>query len=377
LNEHRSLRVLQIVPTLGGGGAERLVATLTDHLRQIGIDAAIMTIYPFETGQIASNVPLVKIERERGEVRFLGRMISAIKQWRPTIVHTHLHKGFWGRVAAIAAGVPVIVHTEHNPCFGDDSAVKLLGYRALTAKTASFITFTQFLRRYLASRYHVPMEKICVIGNGIVHPPAPGPSERTRARERLQIPSDEFAVFVVGSLQPIKNHGLAIQAVASLARTSSRNVKLYLFGTGEEEYRLRTMAQDLRVADRVIFCGYRRDVAEMLPGADLFFMPSHTEGMPLAMLEAMSQGVPVLSTPWLGIAEFLNDGRLATVLNRWDAQTASSAIEQIAGDPVRSQSVAREAQSYVRSVYDLTRIASLHRELYLDLLDRKSLRCPA
>jgi glycosyltransferase involved in cell wall biosynthesis len=378
LNEQRFLRVLHIVPTLGGGGAERLVATLTHHLRLVGIDAAIMTIDPSEVQQpLSSEVPLVRVDRGKGDLGFVGRMVSTIRQWKPAVVHTHLHKGFWGRIAAIAAGVPVIVHTEHNPCFLADSVVRILGYRALTMKTTAFITFSQFHRRYLAAHYGVPAKKISVICNGIVLSPEPGDAERSRARDRLRIGPNELAVFVVASLQPVKNHALAISAAARLSQLSPRNIRMYFFGTGEEEQRLRQMARELRVHERVIFSGYCSDVEELLPGADLFFMPSQTEGMPLAMLEAMSLGIPALATPWPGAAEFLEGGRLATILPGWDAESAASIITQMLAEPVRSRAKAREAQKFVRSEYDLTRIASLHRELYLDLLDRKSLRCPA
>jgi L-malate glycosyltransferase len=371
------MRVLHVVPMLTGGGGERLVATLVEHLRALGVEIGVMTIYPSEVPFPPDrDIPVIPINKGRADVAFIGRMVGAMRKWRPTIVHTHL--GLWGRVAAAAAGVPIIVHTEHNPSFEEGNTVaRTLAYHALTKRTSVFITLLQYWRRYLATIKHVPPEKIVVIGNGIAHHAPPSPAERAQARKRLGIGPHEFALFMVASLQPVKNQQLAIKAVSDLRSTSYGKVKLFLLGAGTEEAGLRELALRLKVADGVAFCGYRNDVPELLPGADLFLMTSHSEGMPLAMLEAMSAGVPVLTTPWPGANELLEDGRLGTLLLDWSTNGVAAAVEALLKDLTPARDRAAGAQVAVRTTYDLGRIAALHKELYEELAQRDAQQCLA
>ena len=105
-----------------------------------------------------------------------------MRRCKPDVVHTHMHNGkYWGRLAALAAGVPAIVHTEHNSEFGAPRAFRPLG-RLLAARTTAFVAFSQTHRAALAADEAIPLERIAVIPNGIeLAPPAPGARARARA----------------------------------------------------------------------------------------------------------------------------------------------------------------------------------------------------
>src|SRR5581483_7741638 len=101
------MRVMHVLPTLTGGGAENFVASLTPHLNDRGMACSVMTIYPSETPREVSVLrapEVLAIERSgRYDAGFFPRMIAAMRAWKPTVVHTHMHNGkYWGRLAALA-----------------------------------------------------------------------------------------------------------------------------------------------------------------------------------------------------------------------------------------------------------------------------------
>src|ERR1700738_3819795 len=113
------MRVLHVIADLGSYGAERFVALLLRNLRDPDFDLAVMTIYSTPGGAPEVGVPVLDVARRgRYDFAFLPRMIGMMRAWRPDVVHTHMHNGkYWGRIAAVAAGAGIIVHTEHNSEF--------------------------------------------------------------------------------------------------------------------------------------------------------------------------------------------------------------------------------------------------------------------
>ena len=176
------MRVLHVVTNLGTYGAERFAGSLAERVAALGDEVAVMAIAPSPPGA-ACAVPLLEVGRRgRYDVSFLPRMIAMMRRYAPDVVHTHMHHGkYWGRLAAVVAGVPAIVHTEHNSEFGAPRAFRPVA-RALAARTAAFVAFSRTHRAALAADEGIPLERIAVIPNGIaLAPPPPG---RARARAR-------------------------------------------------------------------------------------------------------------------------------------------------------------------------------------------------
>ncbi|HEV7179921.1 MAG TPA: glycosyltransferase [Candidatus Baltobacteraceae bacterium] len=372
------MRILHIIATLTGGGAERFVAQLVPRISSRETESAIMTVYPSEIPlevETASAVDVLAIGRRgRYDAAFLPRMIAAMRKWRPDVVHTHGHNGtYWGRLAAIAAGVPAIVRTEHLPC---DPIARIRGTaiadRVLNAASAAILTFCAEQGRFLAAYEHFDPRKLVVIPNGIVHHPVPDAGAIAEGRRRLAIGDGTFAIFVLGNLHRHKNQRLAIEAIAAIAPEVRERIRLFFVGEGADRAALTQLVHDRGLASYVEFLGFRSDVASILPGADLVLMPSLTEGMPLALLEAMSAGVPVVSTPWIGAHDLLGDGSLGTLSVDWDPASVADSVSRSMLDPGATRALAQRAQAVVRRDYDIAVIAQRHRELYRALLDRKA-----
>lgn len=363
-----TLRVLHILPSIRGYGAERQIIELLPLLQAPELTTGLLTIYepdPEERARLGFPV-LSAGRRSRRDYFFLPRLVTAIRQFAPDVVHTHTHVGkYWGRVAAILAGVKAIVHTEHNPCDPRRNAFERIADRLLHRATSCTVTFFSEQRLFLAQYERAPIEKITVIPNGINMPDSP--LNRDQARAALGAGANEFAIVVVGRMEFQKNHRLALETLAALHEETRRGVVLHFLGTGVEEPFLRGRARSLDIESHVRFHGFRNDVRTVLQGADLLLMTSWFEGMPLTLVEAMIAGVPIVTTPWTGARSMLGDGLYGFMATGWEAETVASELERAVALPGARAAIAARAREYVRRQYGLDRMAVAHRNLYTTL----------
>ncbi len=363
-----AVRVLHILPSIRGYGAERLVVDLIGHLSSPDVDAALLTIYepPAELRQRLT-FPLMHAGRkDRRDRAFVWEMARKIRRFKPDIVHTHTHVGkYWGRFAALLAGARCIVHTEHNPCDVRRTRVERAADWLLHRMTARVVTFFSEQVAALSRQERLPPGKMLAIQNGVTL--VDGHADRALARERLAVRDDEFAIVLVGRMEYQKNHALALQAFSALEPATRERSVLLFVGAGENEPMLRDLACALGIAGRVRFLGYRTDVASILPGADVLLMSSWFEGMPLALIEAMLAKVPIVTTPWLGASDMLDHGRYGLIAEGFTPEDVAAAIERARGNPELRRSLAERAERHARQSYDIERTADAHRKMYLRL----------
>lgn len=367
------VRVLHVIAKLSGYGAEGFVAALLPRLRTEQFEIGVMPLYdsPSQRLEFAGQAPtLIPVGRRgRYDPTFFPRMVAAVRAWRPSIVHTHTHNGkYWGRLAAFCAGVPVVVHTEHNPCDSRRSALERVADRAFNARSAAIVTFFGRQGLVLAEDEKIPPGKLKIIPNGIEHGQPPQLVDRAEVRRRLGIPADEFAILLVGRMQYQKNHELAIRAVAELPAETRRQIRLFLFGSGPLEPELRALVACEAVDSVVRFMGFRSGVRSLFVGGDLLLVTSRFEGMPLAVIEAMGAGLPVLTTPWIGASDMLDGGRLGFIARGWEPRDIAAEILATMGDPVGLRAKAELAQRVAREEFDIEVAARRHLELYESLL---------
>ncbi len=364
------LRVVHVVQHLKSGGAETLVRGLSAGLARAGVAITVVSIYPdaLEPAEReALGFPVVTIGRRgRRDVGFFPRLVKTLRELSPDIVHAHLHAGkYAGRIAALAAGSRAIVFTEH----GDEASGALRGVvnRVLHPRTTRFITFNEAQRRRFGAAEGVPLERIAVIPNGVA---APAAGDRATLRAALDIAPETFAAYLPARMTAQKNQALAIRAFARVWRGEKRR-HLYLAGTGPLESELRRLVQVLQIADRVHFLGFRDDAAALCRAMDLFLMPSIWERMPLALGEAMRAGLPVVTTRWDGVEDFVVDGETGFVAT---ADGAASDIEAFsralvrATDDVARRRIAERARIFADDRFDLAASVDRHIALYEEIV---------
>lgn len=344
---HRARLPLQlslIVDYIDVGGAEIQLLNLFRHFdpavvrpRLICLKRAGVMATEFE----ASGFPVDVIGRSgRYDLHTVPRLIRRFRQDRTdAVLVTHLHPAplTLGRLAAwLTRRVSVVA--PH----GMDT-LTFTGQRCLPRHDVEMLFISNALvlvapsqGRYLhreegVGRY--PWRRIpeVVIPNGIPLPPVPTSADRAWARNELKLNENDLVVGIVARLEAVKAHEVLFDAVAKLTPTNPQ-LRLVVVGEGDREAELKTLAHALGIASRVRFTGLRRDVVQLLPGFDIACLTSKYECAPLAVIEAMAAGIPVIATNCGAVRDMVTDGREGFIVNVGDVDLLAHRIAILAAD---------------------------------------------
>lgn len=355
-------RVVHVVSHLGSYGGERLVAALARAQCVAGMDVAVATIYdsPSIPGVAVHSAGRRAAYAPGGGFAFFFRLARTLRRLQPDIAHTHLaHAKYWGRLAAIAAGVPHIVHTEHANDFSA-SPIRRMLTALLHARTDRIIAFTAAHAQRIVQYDGAKPGQIAVIPNGIEAFAALGNQDRARAA--LELSPAASAILVIGRLDPVKAPLQAVEALALLP--PDLNAHLYFIGDGGLRDALLEHARARGVASRTHLLGYRNDVNALLASADAVLNTSQSEAMPLSLIEALCAGLPVVSTPWPGVHELI--GESGYIASTFDAAAIARELETVLRSAPRRTP---EAIAALRERFFVTRAVSQHSALYEAVLE--------
>ncbi len=331
------VRVLHVITSLTVGGAERLVVSAARGLAPDRFEHQICCLSargPLADEATAAGVPVFCLETFPGlshPVAF-ARLLALIRRVRPTVVHTHLQAAnLYGRLAAWLAQVPVLVATEHNVYTGKPRRYVIVE-RRLARVTDVLIAVSDNVRQFLADQLGLAPATIRVVRNGVAAV-APSSARIAELRARLDPAGGRDPVIAtVGSLTAKKGHTFLLEAIAGLR---ARNVACtaVFAGEGPERPALESAVGRLGLAESVHFLGSVRDVAAVLAVSDVFVLPSVVEGLPLALLEAMLAGKPVVATAVGGVPEAIISGDNGLLVPPRDAAALADAITQLLPSP--------------------------------------------
>jgi glycosyltransferase involved in cell wall biosynthesis len=366
------MRILQVIPTIQAEGAQRVVVSLCRELRRAGHELGVVSLFDprgvsLEAELRAEGVALHLLGKRMGpDLRMFLRAPRAAARFAPDVVHTHLYVlKYLLPGLALRRRVP-IVHTVHNLAEREggtrvDEWVQGAAFRAGVAAVAIGRAVAESMERLyrLAPR--------CTIPNGIPAADyAPPPGAREAVRAELGVAEGVPLVLAAGRLAPAKNHALALAALATPG-LRALGAHLAVAGDGPLRATLATQARALEVADRVHLLGARPDMARVLAAADVFVLPSAYEGHPLAVMEAMAAGKPVVATAVGCVPETVTpeSGRLVPA---GDAAALSAALREVAGDRALARALGEEGRRTVRARFDSAVMARAYERLYRELV---------
>ncbi len=316
-----------------------------------------------------------------GALRATAALYRRFKRDRPLIVHTHTAKaGALGRIAAALAGVPVRIHTFHGHVLGGDyfSGTRTAAYvwieRCLARLTDRIVVLSEAQREEMAVDLGVaPPEAFCVIPLGLELAPfleANYPAERRAARDDLGLPEDAFLIASVGRLAPIKRHDRLFRALARRVVEEGLDWHVVVAGGGELEDELRRLADELGVSRRVHWLGWRDDLPHVLSACDVLALTSADEGTPVAVIEALALGLPVVAADVGGLKEMVA-GQAGARLFQPESQAALEvALAEVAAGVGPSS---REERETIARRFSVSRLTEDVRRLYRAELKRKGI----
>lgn len=382
-------KVVRIIARLNIGGPAIHVILLSEGLKEYetvlvkGMEAdseGDMMDLAHERG--VKPVIVDRLGRDLNVVRDLStlwHLYRLLRKERPDIVHTHTAKaGTLGRIAARLAGVPVVIHTFHGHV--------LSGYFS-PMKTRFFTLIERWLARWSDVIINVSekcREDLLSVGIGndkkmITIPlgleldrfQQQVPALAGRFRERLGIPEDVPVVSHVARMVPIKRHDVFLRAIRRVW-DQFPEARFVLVGDGEMRPQLERLAEELDLDDRLVWAGFVREQELIYADTDLLVLTSDNEGLPVAVIEALASGRPVISTRVGGVPELIDEGETGYIVPPGNPEALADALVDALSDMDRLRRMGQKGQQKTLEKYNSHRLVHDIDRLYQSLLKKRA-----
>jgi glycosyltransferase involved in cell wall biosynthesis len=315
------------------------------------------------------------------------KLKNIIEEFKPDIVHTHAAKaGTIGRLAAYNAKVPVILHTFHGHVFhsyfnkAKTSVFKNIE-RNLAAKSTKIIAISERQKYELGTIHRIcPPEKIEVIplGFDLSRFQENYEVKRKTFREKYNIADDEIAVGIIGRIVPIKNHEMFIRAWKSANDKTTKKIRAFIVGDGEDRTKVENLAKELGMSVctqnfeksdcSLTFTSWIKEIDVVNAGLDIVALCSLNEGTPVSLIEAQAANNPVLSTKVGGVENIVMEGKTGLLCEVGDLEKYSAQLlELLENDDLRGK-MQQAGWESVKEKFHYTRLVKDIDKLYSSLL---------
>jgi len=360
-------RILHVIDSLRRGGAESLLVKALPCFSRTypGIAFQVLTLYAggaLEQSLQCEGIPVGSLGLGwKYDLRCLGRLARLLRSRQFDLVHVHLFPADYITALASIGSNATLVCTEHStwnrrrrwPLLRQADRLVYRQYRAIICVSEAVRASLQQWLPELAGR-------TVVVPNGV--------EVRDSAREGRH----QFDLVFVGRLVPEKGADLLLAACAELRRRGVR-CRTALVGSGAWASRLTAMARQEGLAEEVEFLGERADVEELLRRSRIFVLPARWEVLPMALLEAMAAGLPVITTGVGGIAEVVRDGREGLIVPDGGGNALADAVTVLLHNPRLRDQLGQAARNTVGARFSLQMHVARLARLYGSLLGREFL----
>lgn len=366
------LRIAHLIESDGPGGAETVVAQLAARLQAAGAHNVVFLPANgegwLERRLSGSGAAIEYFHVDRPVSPACERSLrQAFVRHRISVAHSHeFSMAVYGAWTSWRLGIPHVI-TMHGGRYYADRLRRRLALGAAVAMSARTAAVSAPLTRQLSQDLRMRPGKIVTIPNGVEYvEPA-----RVTLRSELQLASGDRLLVAVGNLYPVKGHRYLIDALSLLADRYPA-LHLAISGRGELESALRARAADLGLERRVHLLGLRADVAGILAAADVFVLPSLSEGLPLALLEAMFAGCPIVASDVGETRKALDAGRAGVLVEPGQPEALAGALDRMLCQPDEARRLGYRAAAHARAEYDLGRMVHRYVELYTTHAHRRA-----
>jgi glycosyltransferase involved in cell wall biosynthesis len=361
---HIGVLELLVSSQLGGGPAH-----VEDVIRRLDPGEFAVTVGvpaggPFLERFRAAGAEVVEVAADRLSPRTLARVTRLVRDRGASVVHSHgKGAGLYGRLAARRAGAAA-VHTFHGLHYAGyppgARAAYLAMERALVRRSHTVIHVSASQAEAARPLGLAPADCARVIVNGIdAARVEAGLLARERARAELGVPPSGAVLGTVARFDPVKGLEILLEAVTRLPGAA-----LVLIGDGPEAGALRARARRLGIQARVVFAGARPDASRWFAALDAYVSASRGEGLPLALVEAMAAGLPVVASRVAGHTDTVEHGKTGTLVPVDDAAALAGAAAAFLADPPSARAAGAAGRARARSEFAADRMAAEVAEVY-------------
>ncbi len=320
-----------------------------------------------------------RVTNPLNDLKAIWKIYRIIRQEKPSIVHTHTAKaGTVGRLAALLAGVPIIIHTFHGHTFDGYFSRSLTFFfkkieQALAIFSTRIIAISPKQKYDLTEKYRIaPPHKVDVIRLGFELERLQHVQKSATWRTTLGIRDSDFILGIVGRLVPIKNIAMGIEVVQRL-HEHKKAYHLCIIGDGPERHSLEQLSLAKGLNGYVHFLGWKTDIEEIYRNIDILLLTSINEGTPVAIVEAMACGVPVVATDVGGVADMIRHGQNGLLVRSGETRDMAEKIKLLMSQPGLAHLLTENARDFAFSTYGYSRLVDDIDHLYRDELARKNI----
>jgi glycosyltransferase involved in cell wall biosynthesis len=355
----RPMRVVHLVDSLGAGGAAALEVTFAENVRQRKVELVVVSLRTCDSEIVtrlrAAGARVVFLDTPcPARTRRLGlvlRLAGLLRETRADVLQTSLAiSNIIGVLAAALTRTPVVavLHATLDETHRHTRKIQRLETLALRSGTARVVAVGESVAN--SHQQRLGRHVIETVANAVPGADAAlAPGQRRALRRELTGDADRHVVMCVGRMVPQKALPDLLKAFALALREHPR-AALVLVGDGPERPVVESEIGLLGLGSAVTLLGNRKDVSRLLGAADLFVTASHWEGTPLAVLEAMAAGVPVIGTD-VGEVPFLLRAGRGQVVPPGRPELLGRAISRVLSDPERLARMGLAGATYVRDCH--------------------------
>lgn len=339
------MRLTLIIASLNSGGAQRVLCELANYWIKKGHQVSLVTLDPLNSSSFYDLNPMVKqvnLNQQSSTRFFLKRALNilkrlfylrvAIKNLKPDRIISFVDiTNITTLIASLGLKIPIIVSERSHPAYYHIAVFYRLLRQLLYWKALRVVVQTES-----AASYFTDLSNVQVIPNGVTLP------------LKVKVEQDYFVevrnIISVGRLCPFKGFDTLIRAFSNLLQYYP-DLRLTIYGEGLERSKLEQLIENLALEKKVYLPGATKTIQEVLIQADLFVFPSHYEGFPNALSEAMAVGLPVIASDCVGNIDIVREGIDGRFFPIGDVERLTVIVRELIADPLQRQRLGLEAQT--------------------------------
>jgi len=362
MEEFDLMKIIEVMPFWGLGGAETMCENLVYELKKLGHEIIVISLYDTKT------VITQRFEKAGIDIRYLekkpGLDFSMYKKLRkifreekPDVVHTHIHTTQY--VFPVAKRLKIkIVHTIHSIASKEaPSLLRKFNKFYFKRSYAIPVALSENIQRSMVEEYKIRVDRVPIIFNGI---------DLSKCKEKSDYSRGEmFKIVHVASYQEVKNHFGLLDSFEQFHRKKP-DTELHLIGDGQRRALIEQIVKDKGLSDCVFFYGFQASVHKFLHDMDVFTLPSLYEGMPMSIIEAMGTGLPIVATNVGGIPDMLTNGESA-ILTAIDCDEIANAFEKLYASTELRERLGKNAKRNA-DIFSSAKMANNYVKIYQGVL---------
>lgn len=351
------LNLAIIIPSLTTGGAENMVARLVENIDS-KINVHLLVLYPpqnsfLESILLQSGVQVKFFHKKLGfSISTLRKISRYLKKFQPDIIHTHLTTCLYAIPYAFIHKIKII-HTIHSEPQQIPKIARNIMRILYHYSLAIPVAVSDIISKHAASLFKLPSDCIKTIYN---------PVELEKYERKIKKDVSAIIFINVARFAMPKDHEGLVRAFA-LAHKELPNAQLVLVGDGELRLEVEKCVHALDLENAVSFTGTVSDVPKRLMDADVFVFSSNYEGLPLAILEAMAAGLPVVATAVGGVPDIIRDNGI--LVKRGDLDSMAKAMVLLGKNESLRKDMSKSALEMVKE-FDIKKIVKQYESLYME-----------